>query len=168
MNGSTDGPDKIALVRVTNDSGHKLPTGYPQGRRLWINLRGYDRDGVLIYESGAYDPASGVLSEDADIKIYEAKQGITPELAAQLNQLPTESFRFVLNNTVIKDNRVPPRGYTQAAFDRPGLRPVGATYADGQYWDDTVYTVPPETERVMVTLYSTQSKVRSTALSQPR
>jgi hypothetical protein len=156
---SANGSDKVALVRVTNETGHKLPTGYPEGRRLWINLRTYDRNGTLIYESGVYDPTSGVLSEDADIKIYEAKQGMTPELAAHLNQLPGESFHFVLNNTVVKDNRVPPRGYTQAAFDRPGLRPVGATYADGQYWDDTVYTVPPETERVIATLYyQTSSK----------
>jgi len=76
-----------------------------------------------------------------------------------LDQPAGESFHFVLNNTVIKDNRVPPRGYTQAAFDRPGLRPVGAVYADGQYWDETTYVLPPETERVVATLYyQTSSK----------
>ena len=52
-----------------------------------------------------------------------------------------------------RDNRIPPRGYTVAAFDQPGLRPVGATYADGQYWDDTEYTVPAATVRVVATLY---------------
>jgi hypothetical protein len=63
------------------------------------------------------------------------------------------SFHLLLNNQVVKDNRIPPRGYTQAAFDKPGLRPVGASYADGQHWDDTVYVVPAATERVFATLY---------------
>jgi hypothetical protein len=30
---------------------------------------------------------------------------------------------------------------------------VDAAYADGQHWDDTVYTLPGETARVFVTLY---------------
>jgi hypothetical protein len=64
-----------------------------------------------------------------------------------------EPFCFLLNNTVMKDNRIPPRGYTQTAFDKPGLRPVGASYANGQYWDDTRYTLPAETDRVIVTFY---------------
>ena len=155
---SNDG-DKIATVRVINETGHKLPTGYPEGRRMWINLKAYDGNNNLTYESGAYDPATGLLTEDSDIKIYEAKQGLTPELATSLGLSAGESFHFVLNNTVIKDNRIPPRGYSQANFDQPGLRPVGATYLNGQYWDETVYTVPATTERVIATLYyQTSSK----------
>lgn len=101
--------EKIANVRVVNQTGHKLPTGYPEGRRLWLNLKAYDSQGVMIYESGAYDPNTGVLTEDDDIKVYEAKQGLTPELAALVDLPPGESFHFVLNNTVIIDNRIPPR-----------------------------------------------------------
>jgi hypothetical protein len=144
---------KEARVRIYNYTGHKLPTGYPEGRLLWINLRAYDADDNRVYESGAYDPATGVLTRDADIEIYEIKQGITPELAAHLGRPAGASFHFVLNNTVVKDNRIPPRGYTQALYDRPGLRPVGATYADGQYWADASYTLPTATERVVATLY---------------
>jgi hypothetical protein len=140
-------------VRVTNHSGHKLPTGYPEGRQMWMNLQAYDAAGQLIYESGAYNPVSGQLARDGDIKVYEAKQGLTPELAALLNKNPGESFHFVLNNTVVKDNRIPPQGYTQAAFAQPGLRPVGASYVDGQNWDETIYTLPLESERVYARLY---------------
>jgi hypothetical protein len=153
------GSNKTATVRVTNSSGHKLPTGYPEGRQMWINLKAYNANNQLIYETGAYNPATGQLNRDASIKVYEAKQGLTPELAVLLPHSAGESFHFVLNNTVIKDNRIPPQGYTQAAFDKPGLRPVGATYLDGQHWDDTAYTLPLQTERVLVTLfYQTSSK----------
>jgi hypothetical protein len=36
---------------------------------------------------------------------------------------------------------------------------VGATYLDGQYWDETTYTLPLQTERILVSLYyQTSSK----------
>ena len=122
----TEESNIVATVRVINETGHKLPTGYPEGRRLWLNLRAYNEDNQLVYESGVYDWETAVLSSDPALKIYEAKQGITSELAALLDMLAGESFHFILNNTVIKDNRIPPRGYMQAAFEQPGLRPVGS------------------------------------------
>jgi hypothetical protein len=153
------GDIKIAVVRITNQTGHKLPTGYAEGRRMWLNVKAFDDIGQLIYESGAYDPVSGVLQNDQDLKVYEVKQGLTPELASLLNLPAGESFHFLLNNTVIKDNRIPPRGVTQEEYDRPGLQPVGAFYASGEYWDETNYSLPAQTARVIVTLYyQTSSK----------
>jgi uncharacterized repeat protein (TIGR01451 family) len=146
---------KTATVRIYNQTGHKLPTGYAEGRRMWINLKGYDAVGNLLYESGHYDPDTGILAQDVTTKVYEVKQGITPDLAALVDLPAGESFHFVLNNTVVKDNRIPPRGFTQVALDTPGLTPVGAVYQPGQYWDDTVYdlTAYPDIDRVYVTLY---------------
>lgn len=149
----TSGTNKIATIRVINHAGHKLPTGYPEGRQMWLNLRAYSAAGDLVYESGAYDQANGQLLRDPAIKVYEIKQGITPELADLLKKTAGESFHFVLNNTVVKDNRIPPQGYRRAQFDQPGLRPVGVTFADGQNWDETVYILPPETEKVYAALY---------------
>ena len=34
-------------VRVTNLTAHKLLSGYPEGRRLWINVKWYDAGNVL-------------------------------------------------------------------------------------------------------------------------
>ena len=51
------------------------------------------------------------------------------------------SFHLALNNVRVKDNRIPPRGFTNAAFAAFDGEPVGATYADGQYWDDVTYPV---------------------------
>jgi uncharacterized repeat protein (TIGR01451 family) len=156
---TTSGTQKTASVRVTNETGHKLPTGYPEGRQMWITLKAYDEAGELVYVSGRYDAAEERLIRDADVKVYEAKQGISEELAALVGRRAGASFHFLLNNEVVKDNRIPPRGYTQAAFDQPGLRPVGATYADGQHWDETTYALPPEATQVLATLsYQTASR----------
>ena len=147
------GTQRAATVRVTNEAGHKLPTGYPEGRLMWLNVQAYDADGALVYESGAYDWVTGELIRDKDVKVYEVKQGITPELADVLGLPAGASFHFVLNNTIVKDNRIPPRGYTQTAFDQDGMRPVGATYADGQHWDETTYALPGEATQVTARLY---------------
>ncbi|MBK8045990.1 MAG: cadherin-like domain-containing protein [Anaerolineales bacterium] len=74
-------------------------------------------------------------------------------MATVLGKQAGESFHFVLNNTILKDNRIPPRGFTNPAFDRPGMRPIGATYADGQHWDDLNFVLPAQTTRVRATLY---------------
>ena len=58
-------------VRLINETGHKLPTGYPEGRRMWINVQARDGIGTLIWESGAYNPATGQLMPDPQARIYE-------------------------------------------------------------------------------------------------
>lgn len=138
-------------VAITNQTGHKLPTGYPEGRRMWINVRFYDPDTNLVGESGAYDFNTGVL--DLASKIYEVKPGIETNLAAQLGLPAGPSFHFVLNNAVFKDNRIPPRGFSNAAFDAFGGAPVEYAYADGQYWDTTAYAVPAAATWAEVKLY---------------
>lgn len=139
-------------VTVTNNTGHKLPTGYPEGRRMWINVQFHNGE-TLVGESAAYDPATGVLTHDAQAKIYEVKPGVDENVAPVLGVDPGPTFHFVLNNKIFKDNRIPPRGFTNAAFADFGGAPVEATYADGQYWDDVFYTIPATATSATVTLY---------------
>ncbi len=150
----------VAAVTVTNESGHKLPTGYPEGRRMWINVRAFDAANALVYESGAYDAATGVLAHDEDLRLYEAELGISPALAGALGLTAGPSFHFVLNDSIYKDNRIPPRGFTNAGFalvqatpvdpDWPGPEP---RYDDGQHWDEAHYDLPATSDRLEVTLY---------------
>lgn len=142
-----------AHVRVTNETAHKLPSGYPEGRRIWVNVRAFDALGGLVFESGAYNPSTGVLTRDANIKVYEIETGLSPGLAAALGLPAGQSFHFVLNDTVYKDDRVPPLGFTNAAFAAIQSPPVAYSYADGQNWDDTDYPIPYQAARVEATLY---------------
>ncbi|MGH9750515.1 MAG: hypothetical protein ACRD6R_11410, partial [Candidatus Polarisedimenticolia bacterium] len=61
------------LVRVVNQTGHKLPSGYPEGRRIWINVRFFDANDALVGELGRYDSATAVLARDT--RIYEIHPG---------------------------------------------------------------------------------------------
>jgi hypothetical protein len=138
---------------VTNQTGHKLPTGYPEGRRIWLNVKFYDAGNELISESGAYNPATGVLSHDPEAKIYEVHPGIGGNIAGVVGIPAGPSLHFVLNNQIFEDNRIPPRGFTNDAFAQFGGSPVGHSYADGQHWDDTEYTIPAGATRAEVRLF---------------
>jgi hypothetical protein len=147
-------PEEFGVtVRVTNETGHKLPSGYPEGRRIWINVQAKDAGGQLVFESGAYDWVEADLLDDAQRKVYEIQPGLSPYLAGALGLPPGKSFHFVLNDTVYSDNRIPPRGFTNTAFEDIQSPPVAYGYADGQYWDDTQYWLPENADSVIVTLY---------------
>lgn len=119
-------------VRVTNLSGHKLPTGYVEGRRMWLNVTARDAEGDLFWQSGAYDFATAELTEDPQVKIYHAEPGIwdangTGECDTE-DALGNPQFHFVLNNCYAVDNRIPPLGFTGG--DHVETRPVAYTYPE--------------------------------------
>jgi hypothetical protein len=150
-------------VRVANETGHKLPTGYPEGRRMWLHVRAFDAQRAVVFESGRYVFATATLSGhgaeplDADydpwLRVWETEHGISSALAPIVGLPAGKSFRLVLNNERLTDNRIPPRGFTNAAFEAVDAEPIGAAYADGQYWDDVVYPVGTSAVAAEVTLY---------------
>ncbi len=83
-------------VRVTNETGHKLPSGYPEGRRIWINVVGVTAAGQTVFESGAYDAATALLADDEQLKVYEIHLGLSPAIAAAVGFPAGPSFHFVL------------------------------------------------------------------------
>lgn len=128
--------DLQASVRITNLAGHKLPTGYAEGRRMWILLEANDANGAPIFSSGSWDDGTGDLASDPQLKVYETLQGIwnsTTGTCSTTDVMGRKEFHFVLNNCVAKDNRIPPLGFTpRHGADPEGLemRPVGYSYAE--------------------------------------
>ena len=193
-------------LRVVNLTGHKLITGYPEGRRMWLNIKWYGADNSLLREDGEYGPIglsiqnpldpggpfvdveSIVELDNPNLNIYQAHYAVTRDWATTLQTLHPEglelsynrmtgevlctvedfllddaasgkkeactgddheTFHFALNNTVVKDNRIPPYGMS---FDDAQIRnivPVG----DNQYgalaagdiynhWDDIDLNAP--------------------------
>ena len=186
-------------LRVTNLTGHKLISGYPEGRRMWLNIKWYNASDVLLREDGKYDVVASVNGTpvksivnlyDPNTKIYEAHYGITQEWASQLislgyspnlalsydrisgavnytlGQLAAqtpgayhETFHFVLNNTVTKDNRIPPYGFSYNEARVRNALPVpasqyGAPTAGGvyRYWDEVTLNPPAGAVRAEIKL----------------
>jgi hypothetical protein len=176
-------------LKLVNLTGHKLISGYPEGRRMWINARWYDANGHLLREDGKYDVVATVGGQPvksivdlggANTMIYEAHYGMSQEWANQLLALgyppglplsfdrvsgavdftlgqlgaqapgtSHETFHFVLNDTVIKDNRIPPYGFAyEEARKRNALPVPAAQYGNSgtggsyRYWDELALSPP--------------------------
>jgi hypothetical protein len=121
--------------RIVNQTGHKLISGFPEGRRMFVNIRFYN-NGSLLGEVNPYDSAAGTLAGLSGY-VYEDPEAILPspaplaaneayvdELVYEMHASSTitgedESFHFVLSTDRYKDNRLPPKGYRiEEAADR--------------------------------------------------
>ena len=185
-------------VKVVNHTGHKLISGYPEGRRMWLRTEWFDANDASLGVDGQYcdlplamdldgdgnnDTVKTILDLDgSNSKIYEAHMGMTQEWAFALNPdcdtapspLPLgydrvtgvpdytlgelacaapgtthETFHFVINNTVLKDNRIPPYGMEYESARVRNALPVPADQYGGipsgiyNYYDEVILTPPP-------------------------
>lgn len=145
-----NGAGLAVQVKVTNLAGHKLPTGYGEGRRMWLDMTVRDAHGTVLWRNGAFDPATGVLTVDAQTKIYEIKQGLWDASTGTCRTTDAQGrsiFHFALNNCVAKDNRIPPLGFTGGndpetasyAYSYPETAPGSGVSVN---FDITQYAVP--------------------------
>jgi hypothetical protein len=186
-------------VKIVNHTGHKLISGYPEGRRMWLNIKWYDGNGVLLREDGEYGEIDVTVNgvnvrslidlADTNTKVYEAHMGMTQEWAAQLVSLgydtglvlsydritgqpdydlgqlaalpagtEHETFHFVLNNTMLKDNRIPPYGMSydlariRNALPVPAKQYGGAPGGTYNYFDVVALSAPAGAQSADVSL----------------
>ncbi|TPV93798.1 MAG: hypothetical protein B7733_18520 [Myxococcales bacterium FL481] len=119
-------------VTVTNESGHKLPTGYSEGRVMWLEVTATYND-ERVYSSGYWDGMA--IEADDQVRRYEA---IAQDYA------DGATFHLLRNNHWVLDNRLAPRGL---AVDVE-TDPVGDRYAltPDNTWphvDDVSYAFEP-------------------------
>ncbi|MCK6575053.1 hypothetical protein L6V77_28615 [Myxococcota bacterium] len=98
------------VVRVTNRTGHKLPTGWPEGRRMFLEVTARLDDGPPFFVSDAGP-------EDPQGRAYEVKLG-------RLDGGPVTSV--LAADHILLDTRLPPAGLRPL----PEQQPVGRDYAD--------------------------------------
>lgn len=142
------------VARIINQTGHKLPTGFPDGRRMWVNVKFLDAKGEQIDERGAYDFGTGTLVDGgADTTIYECLLGIDATQAALTGMPEGMTFHIAIANEIIKDNRIPPRGFILSAAEATNSLPVGADYISGQNFHDSFHGIPFGARQAVVTVY---------------
>ncbi|MFZ6048590.1 multiheme c-type cytochrome [Pseudomonas sp. CR3202] len=135
-------------VKVANvGAGHKLPTGFPEGREVWIDFRAVDATGRELYRLGTIKDG-GTEPGTRNFKVHLGdKDG---------KELDIE----VWNATqVLSDNRILPMGYDveEFSFEVPAdaVGPITLT-ADLNYWPFSQrlvdYLLAKEQMRVEITL----------------
>jgi hypothetical protein len=108
-----------AEVVIRNKNGHKLPTAYPS-RRAWVHFTVRDRNGSVVFESGALKPDGSIAGNDNDadplrfephytevrnaeeVQIYESILG---DSAGRVTTGLLNGVRY------LKDNRMLPDGF---------------------------------------------------------
>lgn len=128
-------------VRVHNQTGHKLPTGHIEGRRVWVRVRFLDAQGAALRTYGGYDEEAARLDEPTT-RVYEMHVGLSAGAASATGLPAGRTSHMALADTIVLDTRIPPRGFDNQAFEAAGAPVVGHRYADGQYWDDSWFTIP--------------------------
>lgn len=146
---------------IQNNTGHKLITGYPEGRRMFINIRAYNSEGTLLEEINPYDDSIGTLKGLPGTALALNEQYLE-ELVYEVHSSSSltgeeHTFHFVLADGRSKDNRIPPRGFRPIEAE---LRLAGAVpsdlYSAEEYaggYDEVELNIVPEAALVEVALY---------------
>ncbi len=121
---------------MQNKAGHKFPSGYPS-RRFFVELIVTDLNGNELFHSGAMDDNHQLLHEDSP---YEPHYDlITSEEQVQIYELVmgdiNHEFTTVLEraNFALKDNRLPPQGFTSSHSAYDTVQIVGAALQDPNF-----------------------------------
>ncbi|NIM12445.1 MAG: hypothetical protein GTO45_10050 [Candidatus Aminicenantes bacterium] len=156
--------------RVQNNTGHKLISGFPEGRRMFVNIKGYDSGGGLIYEVNPYDYSVGTLKglpNSGSSPALGPNEAYVDELVYEVHPSSTlteedETFHFVLATGRYKDNRIPPKGFDIANAAARLSEPVWHGTSDNNYftaaeyaggYDEVNLTIAANANYVKVTLY---------------
>jgi hypothetical protein len=162
--------------QLQNNSAHKLISGFPEGRRMFINIKAY-AGGSLVYEVNPYDAAAGTLKgldypylgqglpDPVSLGANEAYvDELVYEMKPSSNELTGEAktFHFALATGRYKDNRIPPKGFDiGGAAERISVPVVGGKDAPGLYtsaeyaggYDEVSLTIPVTADTLEVNLY---------------
>jgi hypothetical protein len=169
--------NRIFTVRLQNQTAHKVISGYPEGRRMFLNIKAYV-GGNLIYEINPYDSTVGTLKGlDADYSQSSPPTGLgeeyKDELVYEVHQSSSllgvnETFHMALATERYKDNRILPRGFDIAhAADRlcqpvwhghsdTNFHDSGNFFTQAEYeggYDQITIELPAGTERIEAGLY---------------
>lgn len=160
------------MLRLQNHTPHKVISGFPEGRRMFLNVKAFVGD-ELIYEINPYDSEVGTLkgldpAHSPHSPALEDWEEYVDELVYEVHPSSTnitgeaETFHMALSTGRYKDNRIPPRGFDIAnAADRL-CEPVWHGKPDTNYFTATEYALgcddievglPDGTERIEAGLY---------------
>jgi hypothetical protein len=159
----------VLSFQIQNNTPHKLISGFPEGRRMFVNIKAY-KAGELIYEVNPYDYAVGTLKglpNSPSSPPLGLQEVYSEELVYEMHPSSTltgesESFHFVLATARYKDNRIPPKGFDIAGAAARLSQPVWHGVEDLNYftaeeyaggYDDVSLAIASGADYIEVNLY---------------
>ena len=158
--------------KLVNHTGHKLISGFPEGRRMFLNIKAYDNSEKLLYEINPYDYEVATLKGLGNK--YSPKSPQTSDAETYLNELVYETnpkseltgeektFHFALATGRFKDNRIPPKGFDIEKAKTRLSEPVWQGKIDKNYftaeeyaggYDDINISIVPNAKKIEISLY---------------
>jgi hypothetical protein len=119
---------------------------------MWLNVRYLDGASQVIAERGRYNLNTAELNTN-NTTVWEAEFGLDEYMAGVTGLPAGKSFHLALVNTILKDNRIPPRGFEDSSYAANGSFVVGDHYFDEQFWHDSEFGIPAGTASIEVGLY---------------
>lgn len=171
------GEGEVAFeVEVVNKIGHKFPSGYP-ARLAFLEFVLVDAGGDTLFASGEWSEAEGIAGRDLPYEPHHEE--ITAADEVQIYEFAfadvsgAETTILERAATVLKDNRLPPRGFTtsHAAYDTVAIGPAAAADANFNRWEGAEGTGADRvTYRVDVGAYrgTVEARVRLRYVSVPK
>ena len=129
-------------VLVENLTGHKLPTAFPS-RRAWLRVTIRDRDGKIIFESGALNPDGSINGNENDVDPLHFEpyyREITSGDQVQIYEPILKDFTGNVTTGLaaavgyLKDTRLLPRGFNKQTADQD-VAVVGNAAQDPNFTD---------------------------------
>ena len=129
-----------AVVRVSNNIGHKFPTAYPS-RRAFIHFLVKDLQGNILFESGKLNADGSIVGNagDTDVSTFEPHYDvITSEQEIQIYESIMQNTDANVTHTLlraasyVKDNRIPPQGFDKQVVAND-IAVKGTAFADTNF-----------------------------------
>ena len=130
----------VTTVKIDNNTGHKLPSGYPS-RRVFVHFVVTDQNGEIVFESGKMNDDGSIVGADGDIDFrdYEPHyntivsedqvlifESIMGDTRGQVTHSLVEAARH------LKDNRLTPTGFDKNVVDTD-VAVVGEALLDSNF-----------------------------------
>ena len=129
----------VVVLKITNLTGHKFPTGYPS-RRAWLHVTAKDA-ATTFFESGSYGASGKITGNDADEEaaLVEAHQTkITSSTQVQIYEAIAKdssgavTYSLLSAATHAKDNRLLPAGFEKSTVSS-AIAVHGAASSDSNF-----------------------------------
>ena len=121
---------------IKNLTGHKIPTGIPF-RRMWIHLKVEQGLGNVVFESGKWDANGKIINYNSTFEphydIIDSEDKVQVYEGVFVNNQQQVTYTLLRAAEYIKDNRLPPQGFSTSHQSYDSIKIAGNANDDSNF-----------------------------------